>query len=369
MKKKITLLWLIFSLTLFSQEETPSTATTVDVNYLYGVIANHNPNILHLITGHPEGVLLSWNRKTFGNKSWQERFNYPDVGVSLSYQNLKNNSLGNAYAVYGHYNFYFLKRNVVFRIGTGVAYATNPYDRKENTKNIAFGTQLLNSTYVQLNYKKEQLFKTPFGIQAGLGIMHYSNGNVKSPNTSINVFSVNLGLTYNLNPIDTYTYIHEEVNKKSFKEKLAYNIKLSGGINQGEVIGIKQYPFFNTSFYVDKRIGRFSGFQFGADVFFSMFLKEEIKYNSIAFPSRNIDPETDYKRVGLFLGHELYINKMSIIAQLGYYVYYPYPFEEKYYERLGIKRYFGKKYFASVAIKAHGAAAEAIEFGVGIRLK
>ena len=85
MKNTLTFLWLFFSFTLFSQEESPSNATTIDVNYMYGVIANHNSNILHLITGHPEGVLLSWNRKTFGKKNWHERYNYPDLGVSLSY--------------------------------------------------------------------------------------------------------------------------------------------------------------------------------------------------------------------------------------------------------------------------------------------
>ena len=152
------------------------------------------------------------------------------------------------------------------------------------------------------------------------------------------------------------------------REPIHYNIAFRGGINQGDVIGTKQYPFYVASFYADKRIGNVSAIQVGVDAFFSDFLKEEIKFNSIAYPENKVDPDTDYKRVGVFVGHELFINKMSLITQFGYYVYYPYEFETRIYERIGLKRYFGDKIFASVTLKAHGAAAEALEFGIGVRL-
>jgi hypothetical protein len=71
--------------------------------------------------------------------------------------------------------------------------------------------------------------------------------------------------------------------------------------------------------------------------------------------------------VGLFLGHELFINKTSIVTQLGYYVYYPFDFEGRVYNRVGMKRYFGDKIFGAITLKSHGAAAEAVEFGLGIR--
>ena len=53
---------------------------------------------------------------------------------------------------------------------------------------------------------------------------------------------------------------------------------------------------------------------------------------------------------------------------MGYYVYYPYDFEGKLYNRVSIKRYFGDKVFGVVSLKSHGAAAEAVEFGIGVRL-
>jgi len=348
----------------FSQEE-KHTNTYFDLNYFGGNIALHNNDILHLITGHPEGFIFSWNKKTFGNEAWEQRFNYPDYGASFIFQNLRNNVLGKNYGLYAHYNFYFFKRNVMLRIGQGLAYNTNPYDKEDNFKNIAFGSHFLSSTYLMLNYKKERLFNR-IGLQSGLSLIHYSNANVKAPNTSVNTIAFNLGLTYNLDE-ENQDYI-DDLEDEKFTESIKYNIAFRTGINQSDVIGSGQFPFYILSAYADKRLSHVSAIQLGADVFFSNFLKELIYYQSVSFPEENVSGDEDYKRVGIFAGHELFINKMSIETQLGYYVYYPFDFEGRTYIRIGLKRYFGKKFFAAMTLKSHGAKAEAVEFGVGVRL-
>ena len=364
MKQSLTyILCFCFSI-VFSQEKQTS-SSYIGVNYFTGNIALHNNDILHLIQGHPEGLILSWNKKTFGYEDWEQRYNYPDYGVSFAYQNLKNDVLGNNYSLYGHYNFYFLKRNLMLRIGQGLALTTNPYDRIDNHKNIAFGSKIMSSTYIMLNYKKERIFNK-FGLQAGLSLIHYSNANVKAPNTSINSLTVNVGVTYNLEDEDLEFV--DTVTKEKFTEPFKYNIVFRSGINESDVLGSGQFPFYIFSGYVDKRLSHKSAIQLGTDVFFSNFLKEYIYYRSVAFPEYNEDGNADYKRIGIFAGHELFINKMSLITQLGYYIYYPYDFEGRTYFRVGLKRYFGKKWFGSLTLKSHGAKAEAVEFGVGIRL-
>jgi len=364
MKYWLTVFAFLFGLLLFSQNNNNSNSY-LDVNYFSGNIALHNNDILHLIKGHPDGVILSWNKKTFGEEAWQQRFNYPDYGASFIYQDLKNDVLGENYGLYAHYNFYFFKRNLMFRIGQGIAYNTNPYDKLDNHKNIAFGSRLLSSTYVMLNYKKERIFNR-FGLQGGLSLVHYSNANVKAPNTSVNSMAFNLGLTYNLDEEDA-EYI-DNLNDEKFTERIKYNIAFRSGINQSDIIGSGQFPFYILSAYVDKRLGHVSAIQFGVDVFFSNFLKELIYYQSVSFPELDVTGDEDYKRMGLFVGHELFINKMSIESQVGYYVYYPYDFEGRMYLRIGLKRYFGKKLFGAITLKSHGAKAEAVEFGIGVRL-
>ena len=364
----LSVLLLTATFALAQDKEAPQKASNIDVNYFYGTIANHNPDILHLITGHPEGFTISWNKKTFGEKTWEALYNYPDVGYSLIYQDLKNEYLGNNIGVYAHYNFYFLKRNLMFRIGQGLALTSKPYDKEDNFRNIAFGSKLLSSTYVMLNYKKEQLFNTRFGFQGGFSLIHYSNANVKAPNTSVNTIAVNLGLTYNLEDVSNYTYKTAVTDSIKFKQPIKYNFAFRSGVNESDVVGTGQFPFYVFSAYADKRLSRKSALQLGTDVFLSQFLKEDIKYNAAAFPGRNIDPNTDYKRVGVFIGHELFINKMSLETQLGYYAYLPYEFESAIYQRIGLKRYFGEKWFGAVTLKTHAAKAEALEFGIGIRL-
>jgi hypothetical protein len=366
MRRFLLLFTVGFQLFGFAQEQNLSTFSSLDLNYFSGNILLHNDDILHLITGHPEGVIISWNKKTFGLNSWEQRYNYPDYGISFSYQNLKNEVLGNNYALYGHYNFYFFNRNLMLRIGQGLAYTTNPYDKETNHKNIAFGSALMSSTYAMINYKKERLFDK-FGFQAGLSLLHYSNANVKAPNTSVNSLTVNVGLTYNFDDEDL-EYRYDLSDDEPYKEPIKYNFVLRGGVNESDVIGSGQFPFFVLSAYADKRLNRKSAIQVGFDAFFSNFLKELIYYQSVAFSETNVDADTDYKRLGVFVGHELFINKLSIVSQFGFYAYYPFDFEGRTYQRIGLKRYFGDKWFAALTLKSHSAKAEAVELGIGIRL-
>jgi len=355
---------LLFCLS-FSQEKEHT--SYVDINYFKGNIALHNNDILHLMKGHPEGYILSWNQKTYGFNDWEQRFNYPDYGVSFAYQNLKNKVLGRVSSLYAHYNFYFFKRHLMFRIGQGLAYTEKPYDKVNNFRNIAFGSHLMSSTFVMLNYKKERIVNR-FGLQAGFSLLHYSNANVKAPNASINSIVFNLGITYNLDDEELEFQKTLDENDRKFSQPIKYNIAFRAGINESDVVGSGQFPFYIISAYADKRINRKSAFQLGADVFFSKFLKELIYYKSVAFPEDNVSGDEDYKRVGVFAGHELFINKTSLITQLGYYVYYPFDFEGRTYFRVGLKRYFSDKWFGTLTLKSHGAKAEAVEFGIGVRL-
>jgi len=362
MSNKLSVFFILIGWMSLAQEI--NTNSYFDINYFKGNIALHNNDILHLIKGHPEGLIFSWNKKTFGENAWEQRYNYPDYGVSFTYQNLKNDVLGNNYALYGHYNIYFLKRNLMLRIGQGLAFTSNPYHRENNHKNIAFGSKFMSSTYIMLNYKKERIIDR-FGLQAGLSLIHYSNANVKAPNTSINSLTFNVGVNYNLDE-ETKEYISHIKGK--YSEAVKYNLVFRSGINESDVLGSGQFSFYIFSTYLDKRISHKSALQIGADVFFSNFLKEFIYYRSVAYPDESVDYDADYKRIGIFAGHELFINKMSVVTQFGYYVYYPFDFEGRTYLRIGLKRYFGGKWFGAVTLKAHAAKAEAVELGIGIRL-
>ncbi len=343
---------------------------SLEADYYYGSILEHNPDIQHLITGHPRGVTLSYNRKTFGGEAWERFHRYPDWGFTAIYQDMQNEFLGEAYSLYGHYNFYFFERNLVVRVGQGVAYSTNPFDRETNFNNNAYGSRFLSSTFLKFNYVKENFYKG-FGFHAGFSIIHYSNANLKAPNNSTNTFGLNAGVSYQIDyeELPEYTPIQEGESSKDYAEPIKYNVAFRFGVHESDVVGSGQFPFYIVSAFADKRINYKSTLQAGVDVMFLPFMKEFIKYRSIAFPEDNLSGDEDWKRVGLFVGHELRFNKVAFVSQLGYYVYYPFEFENRVYNRLGLKRYFlGDKVFGSVTVRAHWAKAEGVEFGLGIRL-
>ena len=53
--------------------QTKSSTTFLDVNYFKGNIPIHNVDILHLVQGHPEGVIIGWNHRTNEKKEWEQQ--------------------------------------------------------------------------------------------------------------------------------------------------------------------------------------------------------------------------------------------------------------------------------------------------------
>ena len=339
------------------------TSLSFDANYYYGSLLVQHKNVAHLARNQPEGVFLGLNIKTFGEQYWQEAYGYPDWGISLNYQNYKNDVLGENIAVYGHFNFYFFERSLQFRLAQGIGVNTNPFDLDTNFKNNAFGSRVLASTYLMFTY--QQPIYRGLTLQAGFSLIHHSNGSFRAPNSGTNMYAATVGFTYNFNEQEP-EYITRGTQEE-FNEPIHYNLFVRGGINEGDIEGLGQFPFVTLGGFIDKRISYKSTFQLGAEVFFSKFLENEIEYRSISFFNEEL-AGTDYKRVAVFAGYELRISRIAIPMQLGYYVYWPYEYETRIYERIGAKYYFSEQLYATATVKAHISNAEAIEFGVGIRL-
>lgn len=368
MIKRIALVLIIFHFGLCAQKElnVKQSKLSFDVNNFYGTILKHNPDISHLLTGHPTGVVFSAQFKTFGDKEWQRLYNYPDYGASFLYEDMDNEYLGKVYAVFVHYNFYFIKRLLMLRVGQGLAYNTTPYDIDDNYRNIAYGSHITSATYSLLTLKKENIVGG-LGLQAGLGIVHYSNGNFKAPNKSTNTLFFNAGFTYQLDQ-DLPEYVEKEKGLLKGAEPFSFGLVFRSGVNQSNLVGSAQFPFYTLGGFVDKRLNKKSAIQLGAEVFFSKALERYIDFRSTGGFNDGITGDEDSRRVGVFLGHELRIHRTSVVLNLGYYVYYPFDFEGQFYNRLALRYYITKNIFGSIGVKAHSAKAEAAEFSIGYRI-
>lgn len=326
----------------------------------------HSPDMHHLITDHPTGTMLSLLRNTDGSQEWHSIYNYPEYGVYFLYQDFKNHYLGQNYAIGLQYNFYFLNRNLELKVSQGLAMTTRKHDNETNYKNNAFGTRFMENTNFGIAYSKKNIFEG-FGLRAGFLFTHFSNGKIKSPNSGINTYNIDVGLTYQFGK--THEFLPKvDSLKVNFSERIKYNIILRSGVNESYVINSGQKPFLHLATYADKRLNRKSALQFGTDLFLTLSQKELIKYKSVAYEERNISPDLDYKRIGVFVGHELFINKLSVETQLGYYLYDELKADGAIYDRVGLKYYINPKVFAGVGVKTHGFLAEAMEFSIGVRL-
>lgn len=342
---------------------------TIGANTFKGFIMKHDERIGHLIREHPVGLELFINKNTYGKKHWQHLYNYPDIGFSLAYFDFKTPELGEVIASTVYLDFY-LKRwrnsELIFKVGTGLGFSTNPYDREDNNKNNVIGSTITFTLQGRLGYQVK--INDRFRLTPALTFSHFSNGAFKMPNKGINIISANLGFSYLLTDRSRADFIERPSHDAPPDEddkKLRYNFSVFAGAREIIPIGGDKYPFINAVMYVDKKVSKRSALLLGADFFYSWAVKQEVK------TARGLegDDRPDFKRAGITVGHELLVSKISLLTQFGVYVYRPFKSSgDPVYQRYGLKYYFNERFFSGVFLRAHYGVAQNVEWGLGIRL-
>ena len=332
----------------------------------FGRPIEHDKKLKDVIDGNSFGAMISYNTSGTKNSIFNKLYNYPEKGFSFLYQNFNSNVLGKVYGGYRHFNYNLKKNdksNLKLTTGFGLGYATKSYDKINNNKNHAIGSKLLASAYLKLQFF-QLLKKEKISINTGVSLIHFSNVAFKNPNLGINTVNLNVGLNYLLETQNTIQTENEPLELKIDK-KLYFNLILRGGYNESLIIDSGLFPFYTITFFGSKTLNNYSTFTFGTDYFRSKFLKNHIKKTNIE-EGKNYN-ENDYSRIGIFVGHELTQNNFSFISQIGYNVYYPFPYVSRVYERFGLKYKLSKHLFSEITMKINLFRAEALEVGLGYR--
>ena len=370
----ITMIILALTIDIRSRAQTqkdrtqPASTYTTGANTFKGFIMMHDHTMGHLIREHPVGFEIFINQNTYGDKLWHKLYNYPDVGFSLAYFDFKIRELGKIFASTVYLDFYARRgrrSDVIFKIGAGLGFSTNPYERETNNKNNVVGSTVTFTMQGRLgyNYKINDRLK----LTSALSLTHFSNGAFQMPNKGINIISANLGFSYLLADHSRSEFRERpvgDIDHKDEDKKLHYNISVFAGVREIIPIGGKKYPFINTVLYLDKKLNKKSALLLGADFFYSWAVKQEIKTARELEEGEN----PDFKRAGITFGHELFVSKVSLLTQLGVYIYRPFKSGEPIYQRYGLKYYFNDKVFSGVFLRAHYGVAQNVEWGLGIRL-
>ena len=349
---------------IFSQNE--ERYNNFQTDFFIGFPIEHDKSLDNAIQGNAYGFLLSWNKINPNNNKFNHLFNFPERGYSFLYQNLNSDILGEVYGGYRHFTYNLTpnkKIHLKLTSAFGLGYATKSYDEITNNQNFAHGSKLLVSAYLKLQYFK-LLAKERISLNAGASLIHFSNISFKNPNLGLNTVAVNLGINYQLDAVQISKEnnpLNEEINDKS----IHYNLILRGGYNESLIVDSGLYPFYTVTFYGSKKINNYSTITAGIDLFNSKFLKKYIKTKNEEIGT-NHNP-SDYQRVGIFIGHELPQHNFIFVSQIGYTIYYPYPYVGRVYERFGFKYKLSKHWFSEVTMKVNLFRAEALELGLGYK--
>lgn len=336
------------------------------LDYFYGNTIEHAPQLKPIIQSHPSGFIFSWNKKKVSDTQFNHAFNFPDVGFSASYQDFKTEALGEVYAIYTHYNFYLTNRNSKNRVklttAIGLGYSTSPFDKVTNSKNWALGSHLNAALLVRASYARENIIER-IGLNAGIGLIHYSNGSFNTPNLGINTLNISVGATYNLN--EDILAPKKTIVKEKEKHPIKFNTVFRFGFNESLINNSGLHPFYTVSLFGNKKLSFVSTISAGVDLFFPSYMKDYIEYDNII--KGTPEATADWKRAGIFVGHELNLNTFSLLTEVGFHAYYPYDYVSVVYERFGFRKKLGKHLFADLTLKINMFRAEGVEFGLGYK--
>lgn len=326
-------------------------------------IVAHTEAVKHLAVSHPTGLELNLQRQTNGSEPWHAWYRYPRIGLALVYYDYHNPVLDRSYAATVYVGKSLLRtprQELNFRLGTGVAYFTKPFDLETNHKNSIVSSRLNATMQMRLEY--DVAVAEYVGLLVGLGLNHYSNGATAKPNFGVNLPTLYLGVNYHQQrpfvPVATTADAMPADIGHDF-----FNVSTSVGFKQRNPVDLRKYLVQSVSVLGGRRVSRKSNLLIGLEGFYDRSLLPQLRDTA-----STSDKLPDVKKASVVLGHELLFGRLALVTHLGFYFYNPYKSSTFYYERLGLKYHFTNRVFGAVDLKVHRAAADVIELKVGLKL-
>ena len=352
----------IYSLLLALVTEGYTQPVTVEARTLIGFIAPHRSGMKHLVTGHVRTLELGCQFPTYGKKAWQRLYNYPAWGVMAHYADLGNpTQLGTALGVYPYFKFPLVQKQWFkfnYRVGWGIVYLTKAFDRVENYKNNAIGSDL--NAIIAMQMGVELRVTRRLGLTAGIGFSHYSNGAYRAPNLGLNMPAVNTGLDYILgtipNKVGRDTLTHDKGN---------YDVVMfaSFGIKELSPAGGKKYGAYTLSGEIGKVLSYRGKIVGGIDLFYNSSYSRLLAEDKDDHVSAG-----EIMQVGLSAHYEILVSRIAICLGLGGYLKTDYTERGYLYTRIGTRVDLTDRIVAKVALKTHWFRADYMEFGIGYRI-
>jgi len=331
----------------------------------YGFLMAHHLE-LEIYNAHFPAFEFSIERATWGKQHWETLYGYPLIGLSVWYSPLGGfKDLGSAIAVYPFINFPIVQDEVQqfnFRLGLGLGYLTNYYNRLDNYKNFAIGSNLNIAGSLYLEYRRK--FGRMVNLSGGAGLTHFSNGAIKTPNFGLNIITAYLSFTIYLgrpNP-QLSRKIIPKLYKFEFdgKQSLDFDIGLSAGIKDMSQQYGQRFMVYAMYANLFKQVSWKSKFGIGFDLTYDASDKFILDWNGQTY-----DNDFQLLKPGLSAAYQLLIGQLSFVFNFGVYLAGKEMSEGSIYQRLTIRYLFTDNLFANIALNSNWGKAEYIGFGIG----
>lgn len=333
----------------------------IDARFHYGFVVAHSTRVSHLVEGHSKGIQLNIGKQTAGEKKWNTIYNYPHTGVSLVYLDFANpERLGSAMGALVFVDLPLIRNNnfmFSLHLGEGLGYITKKFDTEENRKNTVTGSNL--NASIQIFFQTSYRISRKTDFRLALGLTHFSNGSLTTPNIGINNASISSGIIFYF---DSTRAVLKKLPLAAVDKKIRYEIIASGGIKEIYPAGGNKYFSWTLSAEALRPLSHKYSLGIGADLFYDLSIDDRSKNE---FGKDN--PPYKRTRSGIFLSNEFAFNRLSVLLQMGVYLYYPFKDDGNAYHRIGFRYRCGEHLFINYTLKSHYAKADNTEVGLGYK--
>ena len=341
-------------------------------NFYRTTFIKHSPRLTGPTGQTVPGVEIGFRFETFGNRDWQAAHRCPAYGASFIWLQPGDDAHGNLIGVFPHLSLQairFSNGGVYFRVGSGVGWATRPYNAFSNPGQNALGSHWNNITQFRCGAKWG---RGHWAGEAGVVLTHFSNGGLVLPNFGMNMPGFFAGLAFSPTDIQQFQ-TRNHVSKKPGR-RLGFNVQ--SGFSGIEYIAIDgpKYAVWMLSGALTLKLHKYNRLAAGMDWEKNKAVEAWLLNNTL-LPDGRGGAAKGAQRTGVFIADEFFFGNVSIYLQAGYHVGKA-PLNSQAisnnYNKLGVRYYWQPvpaapvRLYAGVSLKAYKAVAELIAVHAGI---
>ncbi len=348
-----------------------NTPVLIESSTYFGSPLKHSPKILYDTRRFSIGQDVEIQWQTLGQKKWQEKHNYPRLGLQVLFMNIgEPDTLGISLGILPNISFYLIqqaKYNVRFQFSYGLAYLNKRYHDIDNPLNNAISSSINANVMVKLENQFQVHPK--WWLKFGANLIHYSNGANKIPNLGINIGTFNVGLSYRPKPLDDFAKETAGIVRFNYS-KWGGDLQMGVGYREREEARGPIYPIYNVAGAVVYRLNLTNHMRVGV----------EYEYNKGVFDfGKNIflfnndeEARQGATRWNVFYAHEFRFGALGLYLAMGSNIYKKSQLlNANIFNKYSVRYYLptvGKpatSFYASINIKTNSTIAEYYSLSFG----